>query len=103
MPSQIQAGVYSAVRSYLQAVKDTNSDDGPTVMAKMKATPVADAYTAKGEIRQDQRMIHDLYLVQVKKPSESKGPWDLVQLVATVTPDQAFRPLDRSKCPLVKK
>jgi branched-chain amino acid transport system substrate-binding protein len=72
-------------------------------MAKMKATPVSDAYAAKGEIRADQRMIHDLYLVQVKTPAESKGPWDLVKLVATVTPEQAFRPLEKSKCPLVKK
>ena len=101
MPSQIQAGVYSAVRHYLQAVKDTNSDDGPTVMARMKSTPVSDAYTTNGRIRDDQRMVHDLYLVQVKTPAESKGPWDFVKLVATIPPDQAFRPLDRSKCSLV--
>jgi branched-chain amino acid transport system substrate-binding protein len=103
MPSQIQAGVYSAVRHYLQAVKDTDSDDGATVMARMKATPVSDAYTQKGQIREDQRMIHDLYLVQVKTPEESKGPWDLVKLVAAVPPDQAFRPLEKSCCGLVKK
>jgi ABC-type branched-subunit amino acid transport system substrate-binding protein len=103
MPSQIQAGVYSAVRHYLQAVKDTDSDDGATVMARMKATPVSDAYTQKGQIRDDQRMIHDLYLVQVKTPQESSGPWDLVKLVAPVPPDQAFRPLDKSRCGLVKK
>jgi ABC-type branched-subunit amino acid transport system substrate-binding protein len=103
MPSQIQAGVYSAVRHYLQAVKDTDSDDGPTVMAKMRATPVSDAYTPNGRIREDQRMVHDLYLMQVKTPQESKGPWDFVKLVATVQPDQAFRPLDRSKCSLVGK
>ena len=100
MPSQIQAGVYSAVRHYLQAVKDTDSDDATTVIARMKATPVSDAYTAKGEIRADQRMVHDLYLVQVKAPAESEGPWDLVKLVATVPPDQAFRPLAESPCPL---
>ena len=103
MPSQIQAGVYSAVRHYLRAVKDTNSDDGPAVMAQMKSTPVSDAYTANGRIRDDQRMVHDLYLVQVKTPAESKAPWDLVKLVATIPPDQAFRPLDRSKCSLVAK
>lgn len=101
MPSQIQAGVYSAVRHYLQAIKDTNSDDGPTVVAKMKATPVHDAFTPSGRIREDNRMVHDLYLVQIKTPEESKGPWDLVKLVAAVAPDQAFRPLDKSKCPLV--
>ena len=103
MPSQIQAGVYSAVRHYLQAVKDSDSDDAATVMAKMKATPVSDAYTPNGRIREDQRMVHDLYLVQVKTPQESKGPWDFVKLVATVPPDQAFRPLDRSKCGLPGK
>ena len=102
MPSQIQAGVYSAVRHYLQAVKDTDSDDSATVMMRMKATPVSDAYTPNGGIREDQRMVHDLYLVQVKTPDESKGPWDLVKLVATIPPAQAFRPLDRSKCSLVK-
>ncbi|MCA6113498.1 ABC transporter substrate-binding protein [Bradyrhizobium sp. WSM 1738] len=103
MPSQIQAGVYSAVRHYLQAVKDTDSDDGATVMAKMKATPVSDAYTPNGRIREDQRMVHDLYLVQVKSPEESKRPWDFVKLVATIPPHHAFRPLDRSRCSLVGK
>ena len=103
MPSQIQAGVYSAVRHYLQAVKDTDSDDGATVMAKMKATAVSDAYTPNGRIREDNRMVHDLYLVQVKTPEESKGPWDFVKLVATIPPEAAFRPLDRSKCSLVGK
>ena len=102
MPSQIQAGVYSAVRHYLQAVKDADTDEGPAVMARMKATPVADAYAANGTIRPDQRMAHDLYLVQVKTPAESKGPWDLVKLVGTVPPDQAFRPLNESHCPLVR-
>ncbi|CCD99891.1 ABC transporter substrate-binding protein [Bradyrhizobium sp. STM 3809] len=103
MPSQIQAGVYSAVRHYLQAVQDTDSDDGATVMAKMKATPVADAYAEQGQIRDDQRMVHDLYLVQVKTPAESKAPWDFVKLVTKIAPDQAFRPLDRSKCSLIGK
>jgi len=72
------------------------------VMAKMKATPVSDAYTASGKIRDDQRMVHDLYLVQIKTPQESKRAWDYVKLVATIPPDQAFRPLTRSKCSLVK-
>jgi branched-chain amino acid transport system substrate-binding protein len=103
MPSQIQAGVYSAVRHYLQAVKDADSDDGAIVMARMKATPVSDAYADKGQIRDDQRMVHDLYLVQVKTAAESKDPWDLVKLVSSVPPDQAFRPLDKSRCGLVKK
>ena len=102
MPSQIQAGVYSAVRHYLQAAKDTESDDGATVMAKMKATPVSDAYTPNGRIREDQRMVHDLYLVQVKTPQESKGPWDYFKLLDNIPGDQAFRPLDEGNCPLVK-
>jgi hypothetical protein len=67
----------------------------------MKSTPVSDAYASNGVIRADQRMTHDLYLVQVKTPEESKGPWDLVKLVATVPSDQAFRPLAESRCPLV--
>ncbi|WP_315754766.1 MULTISPECIES: ABC transporter substrate-binding protein [unclassified Bradyrhizobium] len=103
MPSQIQAGVYSAVRHYLQAVKNADSDDGASVMARMKATPVSDAYADHGQIRDDQRMVHELYLVQVKTPAESKGPWDFVKLVTKIAPDQAFRPLDRSKCSLVGK
>nr|WP_041757060.1 ABC transporter substrate-binding protein [Bradyrhizobium sp. ORS 278] len=103
MPSQIQAGVYSAVRHYLQAVKDADSDDGATVMAKMKSTPVSDAYAEHGQIRDDQRMVHDLYLVQVKTPAEAKAPRDFVKLVTKIAPDQAFRPLDRSKCSLVGK
>jgi hypothetical protein len=103
MPSQIQAGVYSAVRHYLQAVKDTDSDDGPTVMARMKATRVSDAFTPDGMIRADQRMVHDMYVVQVKTPAESKGPWDLVKLITTVPPEEAFRPLSESKCPLVAR
>lgn len=103
MPSQIQAGVYSAVRHYLQAMKDTDSDDGATVMARMKSTPVSDAYTGNGQIRDDQRMVHDLYLVQVKAPAESKGPWDFVKLVATIPPDQTFRPFDHSRCSLIGK
>jgi branched-chain amino acid transport system substrate-binding protein len=103
MPSQIQAGVYSAVHHYLQAVKESDSDDGPTVMARMKATPVSDAYTANGMIRADQRMVHDLYLVQVKTPAESKARWDVVKLVTTIPPDEAFRPLSESACPLVPR
>ena len=103
MPSQIQAGVYSAVRHYLQAVKDTDSDDGPTVMARMRATRVSDAFTPDGMIRADQRMVHDMYVVQVKTPAKSKGPWDLVKLITTVPPEEAFRPLSESKCPLVAR
>lgn len=103
MPSQIQAGTYSAVRHYLQAVKDTHSDEGAVVMARMRQTPVSDAYTPHGVIRVDQRMVHDMYLTQVKTPAESTTSWDLTRLVLTILPDQAFRPLAESRCPLVGK
>ena len=99
MPSQIQAGVYSAVRHYLQAVADSDSDDGPTVMAKMRETEVNDAYAMHGRIRADSRMVQALRLVEVKTPAESKGPWDLVKQVGTIPVDQAFRPLNDSRCP----
>ena len=103
MPSQIQAGVYSSVHDYLEAVKATGSDDGATVVARMKANPVSDAYVAHGTIRPDGRLIHDLYLVEVKSPAESKAPWDLVKLRAVVPPGQAFRPLSQTACPLDNK
>ena len=102
MPSQIQAGVYSAVRHYLQAVADSDSDDGPTVMAAMRATEVNDAYATHGRIRTDGRMVQPLRLVEVKTPAESKGPWDLVKQVGMIAVDQAFRPLSESHCPAVK-
>jgi branched-chain amino acid transport system substrate-binding protein len=101
MPSQIQAGVYSAVRHYLHAIKDADSNDSATVVARMKATPVSvPTRRTAGFVK---RMVHDLYLVQIKTPAESMGPWDFVKLVATIPPDEAFRPLDRSKCSLVGK
>jgi len=99
MPSQIQAGVYSAVRHYLQAVQDSDSDDGPTVMARMRATEVNDAYATHGHIRADGRMVQDLRLVEVKTPAQSAGPWDLVKQVGTIPVAQAFRPLSESHCP----
>ena len=99
MPSQIQSGVYSAVRHYLQAVADSDSDDGPTVMAKMRETEVNDAYAMHGRIRADGRMAQALHLVEVKTPVESKGRWDLVKQVGTIPVDQAFRPLNESHCP----
>jgi ABC-type branched-subunit amino acid transport system substrate-binding protein len=102
MPSQIQAGVYSAVRHYLQAVSDSNSDDGPTVMAKMRETEVNDAYASHGRIRPDGRMAQALRLVQVKTPAESKGPWDLVTQVGMISAADAFRPLNESHCPGVE-
>jgi branched-chain amino acid transport system substrate-binding protein len=103
MPAMMQAGVYSATRHYLQAIKDSGTDDGLKVAAKMKATPVNDMFAQNGKIREDGRMVHDMYLVQVKTPAESKEPWDYFNILATLPGDQVFRPLSESECPLVKK
>jgi branched-chain amino acid transport system substrate-binding protein len=72
-------------------------------MAKMKATPINDFFAKNGHIREDGRMVHDMYLFEVKKPSESKGEWDLYKLLATVPGDQAFRPMSEGGCPYIKK
>jgi branched-chain amino acid transport system substrate-binding protein len=103
MPTQIQAGTYSAVRHYLQAVKDLGTDEPLAVLAKMRATPVNDIFATGGYIREDGRMVHDMYFVQIKAPTESKDPWDLVKIVKTIPGDEAFRPLSESECPLLKK
>jgi len=103
MPNMVQAGNYSAVGHYLNAVKAAGTDDAAKVMAKMKATPVNDMFTKDGRIRADGLHVHDVYLFQVKKPAEAKGPWDYYKLVQTVPGDQAFTPLAQSRCPLVKK
>ncbi|TXF11267.1 ABC transporter substrate-binding protein [Pelomicrobium methylotrophicum] len=103
MPTMVQAGDYSAVYHYLKAVKAAGTDDTMTVMAKMKATPVNDFFAKNGRIRDDGRMVHDMYLVQVKKPEESRYPWDYYHIRQVIPGDQAFMPLSESKCPLVKK
>jgi branched-chain amino acid transport system substrate-binding protein len=102
MPTMFQAGVYSAVTHYLRAIDATGTDDAKAVIAKMKATPVNDFFAKNGRIREDGRMVHDMYLMQLKSPSESTGPWDFYKLLATVPGDQAFRPLQEGGCPLVK-
>ena len=88
---------------YLKAVKAADSGDAQQVMAQMKKTPVSDFFARNGRIRDDGRMVHDMYLFQVKKPSESQGPWDYYKLIATIPADEAFQPLSQSRCPLVKK
>jgi branched-chain amino acid transport system substrate-binding protein len=103
MPTMVQAGDYSAVYHYLKAVKAAGTDDTMTVMAKMKATPVNDFFAKNGKIRDDGRMVHDMYLAQVKKPEESKYPWDYYHIRQVIPGDRAFMPLSESKCPLVKK
>jgi branched-chain amino acid transport system substrate-binding protein len=103
MPTMAQAGVYSAVLHYLKAVEALKSDDGPKVIAKMKEMPTDDPVFGKGMVRADGRHVHPMYLFEVKKPSESKGPWDYYKLRSTIPADQAFRPIDQGDCPLVKK
>jgi branched-chain amino acid transport system substrate-binding protein len=103
MPTMVQAGVYSAALHYLKAVEALKSDDGPKVIAKMKEMPTDDPLFGKGTIRADGRKIHPMYLFEVKKPAESKGPWDYYKVRATIPADQAFRPIDQGDCPLVKK
>ena len=102
-PTFTQAGVYSAMHHYLNAVKALNSKDPAKVMEKMRETPINDFMTKNGKLRIDGRVIRDFYLFEVKKPSESKGPWDYYKLIRTVPGDEAFRPLDKGDCPLVKK
>ena len=103
MPSMNQAGVYSAVTTYLKAIQAAGTDDADAVMAQMKKMKINDMFTKNGYIRADGRMVHDMYLMQVKKPSESKYPWDYFTVKATIPAEQAFLPLAQSKCSLVKK
>lgn len=98
MPTMVQAGIYSATTHYLNAVKETGSDDTKTVRAHMAKTPINDMFAKNGSIREDGRMVHDMYLVQVKTPAESKGEWDLYKVVSTIPGDQAFRPIGDSHC-----
>jgi branched-chain amino acid transport system substrate-binding protein len=103
-PTMVHAGVYSAVTHALKAVEALKSaSDGAKLVAKMKEMPTDDPLFGKGTIRADGRKIHPAYLVEVKKPEESKYPWDYHKIRATIPADQAFRPLDQGDCPLVKK
>src|SRR5512138_3537867 len=102
-PTMVHAGVYSAVTHYLKAVEALKGDDGTKVIAKMKEMPTDDPLFGKGSIRADGRKIHPAYLFEVKKPAESKGPWDYYKLRHTIPAAQAFRPIDQGECPLVKK
>jgi branched-chain amino acid transport system substrate-binding protein len=101
-PTMVQAGVYSSVLHYLKAVQALKSDDGTKVVAEMKKLPTDDSLFGKGVVRADGRKLHPAYLVEVKKPSESKGPWDYYKILATIPADQAFRPMNEGGCPLVK-
>jgi branched-chain amino acid transport system substrate-binding protein len=101
MPSSYQAGVYSAAAHYLKAVAAAGTDDGSTVAAKMRELPVEDFFAKRGVVRKDGRMVHDMYLMEAKKPDESKGEWDLNKLIARIPGNDAFRPLADGGCPLV--
>ncbi len=103
MPHKGDAGDYSSTMHYLNAIKASKTDDAGAVMAMMKSTPINDFFATNGRIRADGRMVHDMYVYEVKKPSESKYPWDYYKLVTTIPADGAFRPLSESVCPLVKK
>jgi branched-chain amino acid transport system substrate-binding protein len=103
MPTMAQAGVYSAVLHYLKAVDALKSDDGTRVIRQMKVLPTDDPLFGKGTVRQDGRKIHPMHLFEVKKPAESKSPWDFYKLRATIPAAEAFRPMDQGDCPMVKK
>jgi branched-chain amino acid transport system substrate-binding protein len=105
-PTMVQAGVYSAITHYLKTASDMGVDkvklDGAAAIARMKQIPTDDDCFGAGSIRADGRKLHPAYLWEVKTPAESKGPWDYLKLLATTPADQAFRPLDKGGCPLVK-
>ncbi len=102
MPTMWQAGVYSSVMSYLNAIKDSGTDDPLKVAAKMREKPIDDFFSRHGRLRQDNLMVHDLFLVQVKTPEESKYPWDYYKVLTTISGEDAFGPPDPA-CSLVKK
>jgi branched-chain amino acid transport system substrate-binding protein len=103
MPSFVQAGDYSAVDFYLKGVKASGSDDADTLMKWMKSNKVNDFFATNGYVREDGRMVHDMYLMQVKKPSESKKPWDYYNIVETLPGEQVYASLAESTCKLIKK
>jgi branched-chain amino acid transport system substrate-binding protein len=102
-PHMGDAGDYSSTMHYLRAIEAAGTDDAKAVMAKMREMPINDFFAKNGRIREDGRMVHDMYVYEVKKPSESKGEWDYYKLRAVIPGDEAFRSLKDSACPLVKK
>jgi len=102
MPSMLQAGVYGSVLHYLKAIKAAGTDDPDKVAAAMRAMPINDAFTHDAHIRADGHVMREMYLARVKKPSESKGPWDYFEIVRKMAPEEVVWPLSESKCPLVK-
>ncbi|WP_076997925.1 ABC transporter substrate-binding protein [Variovorax sp. KK3] len=103
MPTAIQAAGYSAALTYLKAVKAAGTDDALTVMKQMRSMPIEDVYAGRATLREDGRLMKDMMLVQVKKPGDSKKPWDYYDIRAKVTAEEAFQPLSKSACPTVQK
>ena len=103
MPSMLHAGVYGSVRHYLKAVAKAGSDDADKVAAAMREIPIEDVFSQNAKIREDGRVTRTMYLAKVKKPSDSKYPWDYLEIVKTIAPEQTVWPLSESKCSLVKK
>ncbi|MBR2513505.1 MAG: ABC transporter substrate-binding protein [Halomonas sp.] len=102
MPTMVQAGIYSSTMHYLKAVEEAGTDDPETVRAQMAEMPVNDFFARNGRIREDGRMVHDMYLAQVKTPEESTGEWDLYEILSTIPAEEAYRPLSESQCKLVQ-
>jgi branched-chain amino acid transport system substrate-binding protein len=103
MPSMLHAGVYGSVLHYLKAIKQAGTDDPDKVAAAMKAAPINDAFTKDARIRPDGRVLREMYLARVKKPADSKGPWDYFEIVRKIAPEETVWPLSESKCPAVKQ
>jgi branched-chain amino acid transport system substrate-binding protein len=103
MPTMIQTGVYGAVLHYLKAIKAAGTDDPAQVMTKMRELPIEDTFVHGGKLREDGRVVRDMYLARVKSPEQSREPWDYLDIVKTVKGEDAFRPVSESKCPLLKK
>jgi len=99
MPTMVQAGVYSSIAHYLSGIKATGTDDTDKVLAWMRETPINDFFAKNGKLRSDGRMVHDMYLVKVKSPAESKGPWDYYEILRTIPGEEAFGTLEESTCP----
>jgi branched-chain amino acid transport system substrate-binding protein len=103
MPSEIQAAVYSTTYEYLKAVQAAGTTDADKVLAQLRSMPIDDMYSRHGKLLANGRLIHDMYLVEIKTPEESKHRWDYFKILQVVPGEKAFRPLAESKCPLLVK
>jgi branched-chain amino acid transport system substrate-binding protein len=101
MPSDLQAGVYSSLTHYFKAVRELGSDEGRAVVKKMRELPIRDPIVRNARLREDGRMVHDIFLMRVKAPAEIREPWDYLEVVKSIPGDRAFRPLEEGGCPLV--